>query len=71
MTLSEYVGTPSYRVRSVDRVLSVEVPTLGGLPVLLDPSPQVGLTINCAAHTLTLILSKECGPGPRHGVNQW
>ena len=31
------------RVRGVDRVLSVDVPVFGGLPVLLEPSPDVGI----------------------------
>src|SRR5438270_519786 len=30
------------RVRSVDRVLSFDVPAFGGLPVLLEPSPKIG-----------------------------
>jgi hypothetical protein len=34
------------RVRSVDRVLGVVVPALGGIPVLLDPGPDIAVTIN-------------------------
>ena len=42
------------RGRSLDRVLSVRVPSFGGLPVLLEPSPDIGFTINSAAHALPL-----------------
>lgn len=38
------------RIVGVDRVLSVDVPTFGGLPVLPNPSPKVGFTI--AVHLL-------------------
>jgi hypothetical protein len=36
------------RVFSVDRVLGVDVPAFGGLPMLLDPSPNIGVTIDRA-----------------------
>jgi hypothetical protein len=31
-------------------VLGVDVPALGGLPVLLEPSPDIGITIDSAVH---------------------
>src|SRR6202042_2922286 len=41
------------RVFGVDRVLEIDVPALRGLPVLSDPSPDIGVTIDCAAHPRT------------------
>jgi hypothetical protein len=43
-------GVVEDRVCGVDRVLSVDVSAFGGLPVLLDPSPYIGVTINRAVH---------------------
>jgi hypothetical protein len=31
-------------------VFGVTVPAFGGLPVLLEPSPDIGVTIDCAVH---------------------
>jgi hypothetical protein len=40
------------RVRGVNRMLGVDVSTLVGVPVLLEPCPEISFTINCAAHLL-------------------
>ena len=40
------------RVYSIDSVLGLDVPALRGLPVLLESSPDIGITIN-AGHPST------------------
>ena len=49
------------RVGSVDRVLGVDVPAFGGLPVLLDPGSDVGFTISCAAQPVP-VMTSGCRP---------
>jgi hypothetical protein len=39
------------RVLGIDRVLGVSVPALRRLLVSLDPNPDFGVTISCAAHS--------------------
>ena len=39
-------------ILGVDRVLGLDVSALGGIPVLLDPSPNVGVAVNCGVSRL-------------------
>ena len=45
------LGIVQDRGFSVDSVLGVGVPVLGGLPMLLQPGPDPGVTIHCRVHT--------------------
>jgi hypothetical protein len=58
-------------------VLSVAVPAFGSFPVLVDPSPDIGVTIGCAVHPSAPMTSRNVAglarqmlprdPSPDHG----